>query len=161
MNANKPTPSRTEEPMRTSGSWAKSNERVLVIADSDEMRELLVDILSSEGFVTFDQPSAIGATRSIRQNAIRAVVVDVGAPGIRGEKVVSVLRENPRLGGLVIVVVTGDGGDQELEAKGLESANAILDRASLALRLAPILGRLLRNSSYRPLEAFSAGSNKT
>ena len=52
-----------DEPMRTSGSWAKSNERILVIADSEGMREHLVEILSPEGFVVFEQPSAIGATR--------------------------------------------------------------------------------------------------
>jgi CheY-like chemotaxis protein len=145
-----------DEPMRTSGSWAKTQERVLVIADSEEMRELVINILRPGGFVVFGQPSAIGATRSIRQNGIRAVVLEIGVPGIRGEKVVSVLRENPRLDGLVIIVVTGAGYDQELDAKGLESANAVLDREGLEFRLAPLLGRLLRSSSFRPQEAFSA-----
>jgi CheY-like chemotaxis protein len=155
MNVKKTTVGRTHEPMRTSGSWAKTQERVLVIADLEEMRELVVKLLSSDGFVVFDQPSAIGATRSIRQNGIRAVVIDIGVPGICGEKVVSVLRENPRLDGLVIILVTGAECDQEIDAKGLESADAILDRMGLEFRLAPLLGRLLRSSNFRPQEAFS------
>lgn len=160
MNVKKPPLIPGDEPMRTSGSWAKSNDRILVIADSEGMREHLVELLSPEGFVVFGQPSAIGATRSIRENGIRAVIVDVGVPGIRGEKLVSVMRENPRLDGLVIVVVTGDANDQAFDAAGLESVNAILDRSGLEFRLVPLLRRLLRNSSFHPQQAFSNTGNK-
>lgn len=161
MNLKKPVPTTSEPPTRTSGSWAKkSNERVLVIADADEMRGYLVDLLSPEGFVVFDQPSAIGATRAIRQNGIRAVVVDVSAPGIRGDKVVSVLRENPRLSGLVVVVVTGEANDSAEGIQGLQSADAILDRSGLEFRLIPMLGRLLRSSNFSPEAAFAVASNK-
>src|SRR5512145_815845 len=152
MNDKKLSLTGAHAPMRTSGSWAKSNERVLVIGDSDEMRAHLVDILSPEGFVVFDQPSAIGATRSIRENGIRAVVVDVGVPGIRGEKLVSVLRENPRLEGLIVVVVLPEGVDKDAP-HGLEAANAILERHRLEYRLPSLLGRLLRNCSFRPHDA--------
>jgi hypothetical protein len=66
-----------------------------------------------------------------------------------------VLRENARLAGLVVVVVTPDGDDQRL-FYGLESANAILNRSSLEYRLCTVLTRLLRNSSFRPPEATTA-----
>lgn len=161
MNLKKPTLNLAEPQTRTSGSWVKkSNERVLVIADSEEVRGLLVDLLSAEGFVVFDQPSAIGATRSIRQNGIRAVIVDASVPGIRGEKIVSVLRENPRLSGLVVVVVTGKSDDRSDSAHGIESADAILDRTVLEFRLVPMLGRLLRSSTFSPEEAFALASTK-
>jgi DNA-binding response OmpR family regulator len=160
MNATKSPLRFGDEPMRTSGSWAKSNDRVLVIADSEEMREQLAAILSQEGFVVFEQPSAIGATRSIRQNGIRAVVVDVTVPGFRGEKLVSVMRENPRLDGLVIVVVTDETAEQG-SVKGLEAVDAVLDRSGIEFRLVPLLGRLLRNSNFRPQDSFSASGNKS
>lgn len=159
MNVKKLPLKRGDETIRTSGAWAKSNERVLVISDSDEMRARLTDILSSEGFVVFDQPSAIGATRSIRQNSIRAVIVDVGLPGVRGEKLVSLMRENPRLDGLVLVVVVpGKTDDPSADAKGLQAVDAILEQASLEYRLVPLLGRLLRSSSFHPQQAFSITS---
>lgn len=161
MNLKKPVPNTSEPLTRTSGAWAKkSNERVLVIADAEEMRGYLIDLLSPEGFVVFDQPSAIGATRAIREHGIRAVVVDVSAPGIRGDKLVSVLRENPRLSGLVVVVVTGEANDSAERVHGLESADAILDRTGLEFRLIPMLGRLLRSSNFSPEEAFALASNK-
>jgi DNA-binding response OmpR family regulator len=147
--------------MRTSGSWAKSNERVLVIADSDEMRDILVDVLRPEGFVVFDQPSAIGATRSIRENAIRAVVVDAGAPAARGEKLVSLLRENPRLHGLILVVVTDEQGTRRATSDALDGADATIERKQVVRSLPSLLNKLLRSSNFRPREAFSAGLGKT
>lgn len=155
MNEKKPSLSQVEVPARGSGSWIKTRERVLVIADSEDMREQLIGFLGREDFVVFDQPSAIGATRSIRLNAIRAVVIDIDVPGFPASKLISVLRENPRLAGLVVVVVTPDGDDQRL-IHGLESANAILNRSSLEYRLCTVLTRLLRNSSFRPPEASTA-----
>lgn len=146
--------------MRTSGSWAKSNDRVLVIADSDEMRNHLASLLGQEGFVVFEQPSAIGATRSIRENAIRAVVVDVTVPGIRSDKLVSLMRENPRLEGLVIVVVTANTVDPGLDTGGLARVDAAIERSSVELRLAPLMARLLRASSFRPQQAFSISAGK-
>jgi len=156
------SPSRFENlPIRTSGSWAKSQDRVLVIADSETTRQQLASVLDQEGFLVFEQPSAIGATRSIRQNSIRAVIVDVTMPGICSEKLVSVMRENPRLDGLVIVVITDDAAEPNFVAKGLERVDAVLDLSSVELRLAALLGRLLRASSFRPQEAFAAAAGKS
>ena len=155
MNVKNSPPGPDEKAVRTSGAWAKTGERVLIVSDSPDMRVLLTDLLSADGFVVFEQPSAIGATRAIREKAIRAVVLDVCAPGVRGEKFVAVMRDNPRLDGLVIVVVTGDGDGCGVVRRGLESANAVLDRASLEFRLTSVLGRLLRSCSFRPQEAFA------
>jgi DNA-binding NtrC family response regulator len=155
MDDKKPSVSQLETPTRGSGSWVKTRERVLVISDSEEMREQLIGLLGREDFVVFDQPSAIGATRSIRLNGIRAVVIDIDVPGFPASKLISVLRENPRLAGLVVVVITPDG-DEQKSARGLESANATLNRSSLEYRLCSVLGRLLRSSSFRPPEASSA-----
>lgn len=155
MDEKKPSVSQIEAPARGSGSWVKTRERVLVIADSEDMREQLIGLLSREDFIVFDQPSAIGATRSIRLNGIRAVVIDIDVPGFPASKLISVLRENPRLAGLVVVVITPDSDDQRA-VLGLESANAIVSQNSLEYRLCPVLSRLLRNSSFRPPEASSA-----
>jgi PleD family two-component response regulator len=158
MNPSKPTQKLQDTPARTSGAWAKQvNERVLVIADEDDARAELVKILSSEGYIVFDQPSAIGATRAIRDHSIRSVVVNAGGSGMRGERLVSLLRENPRLDGLVIVVVTlGNASDHN----GLESADAILSDRDAEFRLTPMLGRLLRGSTFSPQSAFASISCK-
>ncbi|HEY5958814.1 MAG TPA: response regulator [Polyangiaceae bacterium] len=160
MNPTKSTLKPLDPLARTSGAWAKkSNERVLVIADDEATRAELVKLLSSEGFVVFDQPSAIGATRAIRDHNIRSVVVEVGGPGMRGEKLVSVLRENPRLDGLVIVVIAANDGSEPSQ-KGLETADAILSDRDVEFRLTPLLARLLRGSSFSPQSAFASASVK-
>lgn len=151
MNEKNQSVNRFEAP-HTSGSWVKAVERVLVISDSQKMRERLIAILQREEFVVFDQPSAIGATRSIRINGIRAVVIDSAVPGFPAPKLIKLLRVNPRLDGMVVVVIAQSDENGESDAPGLESANAIISQSSVEVRLAPLLGRLLRNSSFRPSE---------
>jgi two-component system, chemotaxis family, chemotaxis protein CheY len=130
----------------------KTNSRphVLVIDDSEIARSYMVGLLGDADFVVFEQPSAIGATRAIRENAIQAVVVDVSMPGLSGDKLVGVLRKNQRLDGLVIVVVTGKTSDEVSDLAELEAADEVLFKDGLNETLVRTLGRLLRASSYRP-----------
>jgi len=110
----------------------------------------MAGLLSDADFVVFEQPSAIGATRAIRENAIQAVVVDVSMPGLSGDKLVGVLRKNQRLEGLVIVVVTGKTSDEVSNLADLEAADEVLFKDGLNQTLVRALSRLLRTSSYRP-----------
>lgn len=159
MNAKNQSFGQFEAP-HTSGAWVKAKERVLVISDSQRMRERLIEILGREEFVVFDQPSVIGATRSIRINGIRAVVIDIEVPGFPAPKLIKLLRVNPRLDGIVVVVITQNELAEGADAQGLEAANAILSQSSLEFRLCPMLGRLLRNSTFRPPEEPELAAGK-
>jgi DNA-binding NarL/FixJ family response regulator len=100
----------------------------------------------------FEQPSAIGATRAIREHGIRAVVADISMPGLSGDKLLGVLRKNQRLNGLVVVIVSART-EQELSSMSeLNAADAVLSKASLESVLVPTLSRLLRGSRFQPLE---------
>jgi CheY-like chemotaxis protein len=80
--------------------------RALVIDDDDIARELLVSVLKDGGYETFELPSPIGATQTIFQEQIDVVVLDVMMPALSGDKLARMLRSNPRLGSLVIVLVS-------------------------------------------------------
>jgi CheY-like chemotaxis protein len=80
--------------------------RVLVIDDDDIARELAVSILRGGGYETFDLPSPIGATQVILNTEIEVVVLDLMMPGLSGDKLAKMLRSNPRLQNLVIVLVS-------------------------------------------------------
>ena len=96
--------------MDLAGQWDHRpnprTDRVLVIDDFEVARIQLRRLLEAAGFYVVEQPSAIGATRTILVEKIEAVVVDVTMPGLSGDRLVELLRRNPRLQGLVIVIVS-------------------------------------------------------
>lgn len=135
--------------------------RVLVIDDSTDSRKRTVALLGEAGYLPFEQPSAIGATRALLNMSIPAVVIDLGMPGLSGEKLIAVLRKNPRLDGLAIVVVTGEDDARHMH-DGLRDADAIVLREQLANRLIPTLQRLLCTSGFHqkaPTLAALAGTS--
>jgi CheY-like chemotaxis protein len=81
--------------------------RVLVIDDDEIAREYLCDVLRRAGFQVDDVPSTIGVTNKIVRDAYNVVVLDVMMPAIRGDKLVGLLRKNPHLRELGIVMVSG------------------------------------------------------
>jgi CheY-like chemotaxis protein len=141
---------------------SSTRDRVLVIDDCADSRKLTVALLADAGYAPFEQPSAIGATRTLINHAIGAVVIDLGIPGLSSEKLIAVLRKNPRLDGLVIVVVTSVDGSHQFHSHGLRDADAVVLREQLSHRLVSTLERLLCTSGFHQnatkLDDLAAGS---
>jgi CheY-like chemotaxis protein len=154
--------SRTRSDSVAPSSRVYLRDRVLVIDDSAASRTTTVALLGAAGYVAFEQPSAIGATRLLLNHAIPAVVVDLGMPGLSGEKLIAVLRKNPRLDGLVIVVVTSIDSSRQIGHQGLRDADAVVLREHLESRLVPTLQRLLCTSGFHQnapnLDVLATGS---
>ena len=103
---------------------------------------LLRRVLTAAGMTVFEQASAIGATRSIRNNGIDIVLVDVTMPGLSGDKLVALLRHNPRFRRLIIVVVSAeDMGELEVLV-GPDGANAVVPRDRVEHELVHVLTRI-------------------
>lgn len=123
--------------------------RVLVIDDSEVSRVALAETLERAGCQVFQLPSAIGATRLILRHSLRAAIVDVNMPGLSGDRLVAVLRSNPRLRDLAIIVVSGRS-DVELETICRETgADGALDKGRVSSDLWPMLARVLVRNSER------------
>ena len=123
--------------------------RVLVIDDSEVSRLAIAEALSAVGCQVFQLASAIGATRLILRHNVTAAIVDINMPGLTGDKLVAVLRNNPRLRELVIVIVSGRS-DVELEAICAASgANGALEKSRVATGLWPLLARLIGHRQER------------
>jgi CheY-like chemotaxis protein len=120
----------------------------LVIDDDDVARELLCNVLRDEGYSVFDLASPIGATRLIVQKEVRAVVVDVVMPSIRGDRLARLLRGNPRMGSVGVVLVSGDH-TVKLESMAKEvGADAVVRKDEARAMLVPAVARAI---SSRPL----------
>lgn len=124
-----------------------TSPRILIIDDSDIARSSMRAVLRSAGMEVFEQPSAIGATRAIQRHGIDAVLVDVTMPGMRGDRLVALLRNNPRLEGLAIVLVSGKT-EEELERLAAESgADAVVSKCNVDKELVGVLLKLLGGSA--------------
>jgi two-component system chemotaxis response regulator CheV len=114
----------------------------LVIDDFALARAQLRQLLTAAGFLVFEQSSATGATRTILTHKVQAVIVDVNMPGLSGDRLVGVLRKNPRLRDLVIVIVSGKSDAELQKISRVADANAVLSKSNLG-ELVPTLTRYL------------------
>lgn len=105
--------------------------RVLIIDDSAAARMKMEELLFAAGYETMSLPSAIGATRTILRNNINVVVADVSMPGLSGDRLVNLLRDNPRLKHLGVIIVTGRDEEELQRIRRETDANAVIAKANL------------------------------
>ena len=84
-----------------------SRTRILVIDDEDYVRELLRDILESEGYEVVLADGGREALELFDRDSFDAVFTDVGLPGMSGWELARAIRERSRR--LPIAVITGWG----------------------------------------------------
>ena len=120
--------------------------RVLVIDDDDIARMAMVDLLESAGHHVSDLPSPIGATQKLLQEQIDVVVLDVMMPSLRGDKLANLLRKNPRLQHLGVILVTGALPDELQEVAGQVEAHAVIEKARIDEALVDAVNRAARAS---------------
>lgn len=127
----------------------KIDGKALVIDDSETARTAIGNVLSRSGWEVFELPSAIGATRTILRYEIDAVILDLSMPGLTGDKLVSVLRSNPKLRGLVVIIVSGRPPRELAMVRERVAADAVLSKDEVSSVLMPTLyrTRMLRRSA--------------
>jgi CheY-like chemotaxis protein len=117
--------------------------RVLVIDDTEVSRMAIAEVLSAAGYQVLQLASAIGATRMIMQHKVQAAVIDVAMPGLSGDKLITLLRDNPRMRDLKIVVISARSAEELEVIRSATSADGAVDKAHLSSQLAPLLQRIL------------------
>jgi len=128
---------------------SRSRIKVLVIDDSELARTQLRRVLTEAGIQVFEQSSGIGATRNILQNEISVAIVDVSMPGISGDKLVRLFRDNPRLTRLAIVVVSARTDAELAELAKTTPADAVMSKQRAMQELVGTVQRLATGRSVR------------
>lgn len=121
--------------------------KALVIDDDDIARELIVSVLESGGYDTYDLPSPIGATQAIIDRGIDIVVLDLFMPAMSGDKLAKMLRSNPRLRSLTIVLVSSCAVSELQGLAASVKANAVVSKDEIRTRLLPSLSSLFRRAA--------------
>jgi two-component system phosphate regulon response regulator PhoB len=102
-----------------------ASRRVLVIEDSDDLRNLLTRILVREGYdVVAADDGAVGL--SWARDDIDVVILDLGLPGMSGLDVCRQLRADSATADLPIIVLTGRSDRRDVRDGLLVGADAFL-----------------------------------
>ena len=110
---------------------ASANERILVVEDDRETRELIELALRSAGYIVTTCVDAITAQLEIERALPDAVIADHNLPGATGMSLVRWLRDNPRTADLPAVMYTATGdAETAAEAKRAGCADFLVKPAS-------------------------------
>lgn len=116
--------------------------KMLLIDDDDIAREHLASILRDAAYEVFELPSPIGATRTILTERIDVVILDVFMPQLDGDKFAKLLKDNPKLSRVAIVLVSscepGELGEIAIRVK----ADAVVSKGDARTKLADVVARV-------------------
>jgi two-component system OmpR family response regulator len=131
-------------------------ERLLVVDDEDDIREMLADYLSSYGFEVTTVPDGTGMREALARQAHELVLLDLGLPGEDGLSLARELRTNPSLG---IIIVTGRGQPVDriigLEVGADDYVAKPFELRELLARIRSVLRRIKTASTPRVLAGRS------
>ena len=119
------------------------NADVLVIDDSDIVRECIVSALEAAGYTVLGLPSPVGATTVVLRSAIKLVVLDVEMPTMSGDTLASIFRKNERLRNLKVVLASGTRSAQLKKLGEDTKADAIVDKSRGVEQIVAAVRRLL------------------
>ena len=89
--------------------------RILVAEDDADNRRIVVRVLASEGYRTFEAADGASAIELARREHPDLIVMDLGMPGIDGWEASRRLKADPRTADIPIVALTAFAmrGDEE------------------------------------------------
>ncbi len=96
------------------------SRRLLVVEDSDDLRESLILLLQLEGHQVRGAPNGSGALEMAREDPPEVALIDIGLPDIDGCELARRLRALPELDSVELVALTGFAG-QEVEQRCREA----------------------------------------
>jgi len=108
-----------------------SRKRVLIIEDDDDVAQvlqLLVRSLKAEALIADDGITGVELARTEKPDL---VLVDIHLPGMNGLDVIRSLRETPALGGVPVVVITGNSTVEYVRETARLGADDFLVKANV------------------------------
>jgi DNA-binding response OmpR family regulator len=96
--------------MTASGDHPRRETRVLVVDDDPDVRTLIADLLTDDGFTVDQANSAETALNRLRTQPADVVLLDVAMPSMSGLDLMTEIRKHANV---PIIFVTGKGGETD------------------------------------------------
>lgn len=119
-----------------------SEKLALVVEDESDLRELYTLTLEGAGYRVVKADSVGAARKALKDETPTIVILDLMLPGGSGRDILKEIRENPRLAGAQVAVMTAYPGE----------ATALREEADLVL-IKPFSVTLLKNLIARLTES--------
>jgi CheY-like chemotaxis protein len=112
---------------------------VLIVDDDDLVRTQLKGLLTQSRYTVHELPSAIGVTRAILQHKIDVVAIDIMMPSLSGDKLAQLLRQNPRLSSLAVILISSRPSEELAELARAVGADATVNKADVRAKFVPAI----------------------
>lgn len=115
--------------------------RVLIVDDEEFIRDLIKEVLMSQGHEFEMADSGAAAFEVLRKKTVDLAIVDRNMPGMTGIEVVQLIRQNPKTKGLKVLMCTASSVTKEID----EAFNAGADDYILKpLSFPALLGKVAK-----------------
>lgn len=95
-----------------------SKKQILIVEDSEDLRELILRMLVSENYDIFVSKNGEEALEIVKHNSLDLILLDVMMPGKSGMEVLEEIRssKNSKIKNLPIVMVTARSSIEDVDA---------------------------------------------
>jgi two-component system alkaline phosphatase synthesis response regulator PhoP len=129
----------------------RKNIKLVIIEDDKDIRELLSYSISSLGYQVHSFSNGESGLKHLRNNKSNLLLLDLMLPGISGYDICRIIKSDPKLKDLLIIMLTAKGSEADI-VKGLElgADDYIVKPFSssiLSARIAAVLRRVKKTDS--------------
>jgi two-component system phosphate regulon response regulator PhoB len=129
-----------------------SHEKILIVEDEEEIRELVVYNLVKQGYQPIPAETGEEGLRMIRSEKPDLLVLDLMLPGVDGLEVCRTLKRDPATAAIPLIMLTAKGEEADIVA-GLEmGADDYLTKPFSPRVLTARIRAVLRRKSEEPLD---------
>jgi two-component system phosphate regulon response regulator PhoB len=129
-----------------------SHEKILIVEDEEEIRELVVYNLGKQGYQAIPAETGEEGLRLIRSEKPDLIVLDLMLPGVDGLEVTRTLKRDPATAAIPLVMLTAKGEESDI-VTGLElGADDYLTKPFSPRVLTARIRAVLRRKAEEPLD---------
>jgi DNA-binding response OmpR family regulator len=119
---------------------------ILVIEDDPSLAQLIVYMLSREGFETLSFADGEEGLDAVRRYRPKILILDLTLPGMRGDEICRAIREDPELCGTFVVVMTALDDREARQRVRDAGANCYMCKPFDPSRLVDVIDDALRSA---------------
>ncbi|HSE97512.1 MAG TPA: response regulator [Blastocatellia bacterium] len=92
------------------------SEKILVVDDSDDTREMMAKLLELESFTVITAEDGCAGLDAAASERPDLIITDINMPNLNGIEMIRILRGQPEFGGVPILAITAYGSNVADEA---------------------------------------------
>jgi len=119
----------------------------LVVDDSPTMRQLISFTLKRfKGCKIVEAVDGVDALKKLQETPVDIILADINMPVMDGLKLVSLVRQNPKIKDLPVVIITTEGAEEDRQRGLALGANAYVAKPIQSSHLLKVISEVLGNS---------------